>query len=797
MRVPLSWLGSLVDVSGIDPHELADRLSMTGTKVESIITPGRDIAGIVVAEVKAISPHPNADNLSLVDVATGEVEMQVVCGAKNFTVGDKVPFARVGSHLPGLEIGARKIRGVVSEGMLCSGSELGISKDHSGLLILQPDAPLGADVSDLLHLKDTILEFEITPNRPDCMSVLGIAREVSALYGCPLVRPEVDEDALASGSPSVKIDIHDPQGCPRYMAVEISGLQVGPSPAWMASRLLAAGVRPISNVVDATNYVLMELGQPTHAFDASLVTGRHIIVRRAAGKETLTTLDDAERLLSEDDLVIADPDGPIALAGVMGGARSEVAAGTTDVILEVASFDRSSVALTARRHALRTEASARFERGVDVEQVPYAAARCAEMICELAGGAIAGSSDAYPAPYVRPSITLRPERTERLLGIQISPERQAEHLSSIELPAQLASGAITVEVPGFRPDIEREADLIEEVARLEGFEALRSTVPSGPAGSLTRDQAAVRTITRVLASRGATEAWTSSFLSESDLDALGLDEGHPARRVVRVSNPMVEHEAALRSTMMPGLIRSVARNAAQRAPSICLFEIARIYEPTTGDLANEEPVLGMAMAGHQILPAWDERERRWDFFAAKGMLEAALSAVGAPLPTYEALSGHHAPFHPTRAAAVLSEGKTIGVMGEVHPDVCRTTDVPEGTVIFEIALAPVLAHLGRRTEVEELPRFPSTLIDLAVVVDHRVAAGKVSDIIRRAGEPEVVSVRLFDLYEGEQIGEAKKSLAFSLEMRAPDRTMTDEEALKVRDRIVGALSERVGAEMRG
>lgn len=795
MRVPLSWLAEMVDLQGIDHGELAHRLSMTGTKVESIVQPGKEIGGIIVAEVKAIQEHPNADNLSLVDVSTGDGVTQVVCGAKNFAVGDRVPFARVGSRLPGFEIGARKIRGIVSEGMLCSGSELGISKDHSGLLILQPDAPLGADVSALLGLDDTIIELELTPNRPDCMSILGVAREVAALYGRPLVRPPAD--TVLDGSPSVSVTIEDPQGCPRYLAVAISGVAIGPSPAHIASRLLAAGVRPISNVVDATNYVLMELGQPTHAFDAGRVTDRSIIVRRATEGETLVTLDDVERSLVASDLLITDPGGPIALAGVMGGRDSEVSSSTTEVILEVASFERSAVALTSRRLGLRSEASSRFERGVDVESAPFAAARCADLIVQLAGGRVDGAADEYPQPFVRPTVTLRPVRTDHLLGMNIAPERQVEHLRSIELDATLDGDVISVQVPAFRPDLEREVDLIEEVARLEGFENLPATVPSGPAGGLTREQAAVRTITRVLAARGLAEAWTSSFIAEPDLDLMGLDADHPYRHVVRVANPMVEQEGALRSTMIPGLLRSVARNHAHRAQGVALFEVSHIYGLTTGDLADEQLVLGLATAGYRIPPSWNSDGQRWDFFTAKGALEAALSAIGVEGCTYAPVGGATAPFHPTRAASITLGGASIGVIGEIHPDVCDRFDIPEGAVIVEVSLAPVFAASPDRKEAVELPRFPSMHIDLAVVVDRGVAAGKVEDIIRKAGSPEVVAVRLFDLYEGEQVPAGKKSLAFSLELRDPERTMTDEEALKVRDRIVSALAERLGAEMRG
>lgn len=798
MRVSLGWLTEYVSLDGIDHDEMAHRMSMTGTKVEAIRHPGGEVNGIVVAEVLEIDKHPNADNLSLVEITTGSNEHQrVVCGAKNFKVGDRVPYAGIGAQLPGLEITARKIRGEVSRGMLCSGAELGISKDHSGLLILQPDAPLGADIVSLLGLDDVIFELEITPNRPDCMSVIGVAREVAAIYERELKIPEAGLVADDLDCP-VQIEIEDPEGCPRYLARYLEGVQVGPSPAWMVARLLSAGVRPISNIVDATNYVLMETGQPLHAFDAAKISESKIIVRRAAAGERFTTLDGVERIMDERDLMIADPTRALAIAGVMGGLDSEVSDQTTSIILECAAFEHSSIAYTSRRHGLRTEASARFEKGANAEGIPYAAARCARFMTETAGGKVSRREpDAHPGVKDRTRIVLRARRTQDLLGIEIPTERQAQHLSSIGIKTDIREGLIETEIPPFRPDLLREADLIEEVARLEGFDKLGHTVPSGPAGLLTTEQKAVRTLTRTLVAQGMTEAWTSSFLADTDLDALELDEGHPARRLVRVSNPMVEQESALRSALMPGLLRSVARNAAQHARSIGLFEIARIYEPTTGQLAHEELVWSAAMAGHRLLPAWYGPAQPWDLFSAKGALEAGLEALGVSGARYEPISGHAAPFHPTRAAMVLLGQGSVGVIGEVHPDVCDRFEVPEGTVVFEIALAPVFAAMPGRREAAELSRYPSLLIDLAVVVEAGVAAAKVADLVERAGAPEVVSVRLFDLYEGEQIPEGKRSLAFSLEMQDPTRTLTDEDGMKVRDRIVNALAERLGAEIRG
>lgn len=796
MRVALSWLREYVELDeNLDVEDLGRRLDMSGTKVEEIHRLGTGVGGVRVAEVLDVGDHPNADNLTLVEVTTGEETHRVVCGARNFAVGDRVPLAVVGARLPGMEITERKIRGQVSRGMLCSGAELGVSRDHSGILVLPPDAPIGEDIVSVLRLDDVILELEITPNRPDCMSMIGIAREVAALYGTGLEVPHLDLKTDEVDSP-VEIDVRDPKGCPRYLARYLEGVTVGPSPTWMAGRLLAAGFRPISNVVDATNYVLLETGQPLHAFDGARVAQDTIVVRRARDGELLTTLDDEERKLDASDLLIADPEKPLAIAGVMGGLESEVSTGTTSVIIESATFDKISVSFTSRRHNLRTEASARFERGSDPEIVPYAAARAAHLMRETGGGKVSPMEhDSHPVPPQRPMVTLRPDRTSELLGIEIQPERQVEHLRSIGLSSALHDGSIEVEVPSFRRDLSIEADLIEEVARLEGFDKLATTRPKGPAGGLTKQQRADRTLRRALVAAGVTEAWTGSLSSPEELDVLGYPPDHEARRMVELANPMLEQEPALRTTLMAGLLRSTARNFAhQTAPGVALFEMARAYLPSE-DLPREPEMLTCVFSGERNPKTWRSDPEPWDLYAAKGVLSGSLAALGIAAPSLEPVE--EAPFHPTRGATVLLEGARIGVLGELHPDVCDGFDVPQGTVALEIALPPVYEALPGRTRAIDLPRFPSVLIDVAVIVDVDVAAADVREVVERAGRPELGKVRLFDLYEGDQIPEGKKSLAFSLEFRDPERTLTDEDASRVRDRIVDALREEVRGELRG
>jgi phenylalanyl-tRNA synthetase beta chain len=795
MRVSLSWLREFVDLD-VPVEKLVELLDMSGTKVESTHRPTH-VEGVVVSEVLDVRDHPDADHLVVVEVSTGESRERVVCGVRNFSVGDRVPLARVGARLGEITVSEREIRGQPSRGMLCSPFELGISTDHSGILVLPADAELGSDVASLLGLDDTVLELEITPNRPDCMSVLGVAREVAALLGNELKVPTTELVTTDDVVSPVSVRIEDPRGCPRFVARYIADVKIAPSPAWMARRLVTGGIRPVSNVVDATNYVMLELGHPLHAFDAARIHKQRIVVRRAQAGERFTTLDGVERRLHSDDLVVADPRKALGIAGVMGGEHSEVSDETSDVILECAYWDPDSIAFTSRRHLLRTEASARFERGADPEAPPAAAARCAQLIAELAGGQISTAFvDEYVAPVERRVIHLRPSRTVSLLGLDLSASSQANHLSSIGLEVADADDGLTVTVPTFRPDLAREIDLIEEVARLAGYERLPSTVPPGRAGGLDRDQAAERTLRRALAAFGLFEAWTPSFSSEGELDALGLPSGHPARLMIALENPISEEQTTLRTTLLPGLLRSVARNVAHHVEGVALFEIARIYEPTEdGRMPTEALVLGAAFAGPRHQKGWRWPETTWDFFAAKGVLESTLGSLRLPDPSFDTVEGP--PFHPTRAARVSVAGTHLGVLGELHPDVCERFDAPEGTVAFEISFAPVLAHLPGRVSVEELPRFPAVYIDVAVIVDDHVPAARVQEVVGRAGGPEVITVRLFDLYSGEQVSGGRKSLAFALELRHPERTLTDEDASAVRARIVDALSKELGAELRG
>ena len=794
MKVSLGWLRDFVEVD-VDVGKLAELLSFSGMKVESI-TEGRDVSGVVVAEVVSVIDHPHADKLTLVEVTTsGSSSQRVVCGARNIGPGDRVPLATSGARVGGMTIERRKIRGEVSDGMLCSAAELELSDDHSGILILPPDTELGADVGVVLGLDDTVLELEVTPNRADCMGLIGIAREVGALLGHELEIPNVNLDQAQHGSGAVSVEIADPEGCPRYVARFIDSVRLGPSPTWMTARLASAGLRPISNVVDITNYVMHETGQPLHAFDADRVAERSIVVRRARPGEQLTTLDGVIRRLDERDLAIADSEKALALAGVMGGLDSEVSAGTSAVILEAACFDKVSVSFTSRRHSLRSEASARFERGSDPAMAPYAAARAAELMSELAHGSVeSGAVDVYPRPPEPLRISLRPGRTDRVLGIEIPPRTQAERLRSLGIEITLDDDTLDATVPSWRRDLTREIDLVEEVARLEGFDRLPATLPPGLQGGLEPEQTAEGAVRRTLVAVGLFEAWTPAFMSERALDLLLLPDDDPVRRCVRLSNPMTEDERALRSTMLPGLLRSLRRNFAHGADGVGLFEVARTYHPSDGELPHEPPVVAAVVSGLRPGRSWRSDDRPWDFFALKAVVEALFESLRLPAPSFNPRGSM--PWHPTRTAQVTLGRAPVGVLGELHPEVCAGFEVPEATLAFELELAPLFAALTGRPRVGELTRLPPIYLDLAVVVDDAVPAATVERVIRASGQPEVTSVRLFDLYDGDQVPEGRKSLAYALELRSPERTLTDAEAAQVRDRIIGALRERVGGELR-
>jgi phenylalanyl-tRNA synthetase beta chain len=776
MRVPLSWLREFTPVeAGAD--ELAQRLPIAGLQVEEVVRTGSGIEGVVVGKVLEINEIPGATKIIHVVVDVGASPREIVCGARNFAVGDLVPVALPGAKLPnGMEIARREMHGKASDGMLCSADELRISDDHTGIFVLDGDLKPGQDLREALQLDDEVLEIDVTPNRPDLLSIVGVAREVAALYELPftVAAPAPSEEGADTAS-MASVAIEDRKGCPRYLARVITGVRGGASPWWMRRRLLAAGMRPISGSVDVTNYVLIERGHPLHAFDLSTLRGNAIVVRRPKkGEERFLTLDGSERTLTKEDLVICDAERPVAIAGIMGGAETEVGEGTADILLESAYFDPARIGRTARRLGLRTEASIRFERGADPEGVPAAAARAAQLLGEVCGGVVARAPiDVHPKPARPRSIRLRVPRTNRLLGVTVPASEMGADLTSLGCTVR-SQTRTTLQVlpPTFRPDLRTEVDLVEEVARRYSYDRLPSTLPaSGRAGGLSREQELRRLTRRLLLGSGLSEAHTLSMLPPRFADRLGLAGDHPWRRTLTIANPLSEEESVLRPSLLPGLLLAAAKNVARRNVTVTMFEIGGVFLPSDRELPDEPLRAAWLLAG----PApggWHSPQDVLDYFDAAGVLERLISGLGVDGVARSAATIE--PFHTGRSARITLGGSEIGIVAELHPRSARRLDLLGRVAVGEIDLAPVFSR-AREAVPGELPRFPAAVRDLALVVPATATAAEVEATIRRAAGPLLDQVAVFDVYRGTELGEGRVGLAFSLAFRDPERTLTDAE----------------------
>jgi len=791
VRVVLSWLREFCPVE-LQPEELAQTLSVKGVHVEGIFRPWEHLSGVVVARVLEVRDHPNSDKLCLARVSYGSGERELVVGVRNMKPGDLVPLAGPGARVPALPepLAERTIRGVVSEGMLSSPRELGISGDHGGILILPPDAPVGADVKETFGLDDVVFDIEIEPNRPDLMSVFGVAREVAAATGAPLGSPEVsvpEADEKAEGEAAV--EVLDLERCPRYVARIIRDVAVAPSPIGIQARLTAAGMRPVSNVVDATNYAMLETGQPLHPFDVDRLSDRAIVVRRAREGERLVTLDDVERTLTAEDLVIADRVKAVGIAGVMGSASAEVHAGTREILLESAYFDPKGVIRTSRRLKLQTEASTRFGRGADPENPPRGADRAARLLAEWAGGRVlSGAIEVGDAPERR-RVEVRPSRATKVLGYAVSPsdvEDVFHRLGMASTPA--GPDGLEVEVPGYRVDLEREVDLIEEIVRVQGYDRLGTTLPGiRQAGGAAETFTLRRRARAALMAAGLRESISLSFSSAADLRLLGRPDA------VVVANPISAEEGFLRPSLIPNLLKAVRRNRDRGVRTIALFEAGHVFLP--GDPVDEREMAAGVLSGPAGVGMHAE-DRSVDFFDAKGAVEVLLEA----LLVAEWRAGDppsDGPFHPGRSATVLAADGPVGVIGELHPSAAEEIGLGEGdrVALFEVDLSS-LYSLATPVEYREIPRFPPVRRDLAFIVDASTPAAAVQGAIAAASGELAEAVVLFDEFTGEPIPEGKKSLAFALEFRAPDRTLTDQEADAAVETIVRRVAEAVGGELR-
>jgi phenylalanyl-tRNA synthetase beta chain len=798
MRISLQWLSEFVDLPA--PEELARRLTAVGLEVEAIERTGQELEGVVVARILSSTRHPDAEKLSITSVDRGDGQpLQVVCGAKNYQVWDLVPLATVGTTLPGgTRIGKATLRGVESSGMLCSARELGLSEDASGLLILPADAVPGTPLARALRLEDVLLEVNVTPNRPDALSHLGIAREVAAALGTSLKRPPATlrEEGLPAAE-AVQVRIEAPEKCARYAARVVEGVTIGPSPLWLQRRLERCGIRAISNVVDATNLVLLELGHPLHAFDLDKVAGAEIVVRTARPGERMTTLEGKERVLDPDDLVIADRDRPSALAGVMGGGDSEISAGTRRVLIESAWFQPASVRRTARRHGLHTEASHRFERGADPGMVAAALDRCAALVAELAGGTVRpGLVDAQPKATPRSTVRLRWKRPGQLLGLEVAANEIRRILCGLGFTERSSDGeGASWEVPSWRVDVVIEEDLVEELTRTLGYQVIPETLPrlalDSPAVA-PRLEAEARTRT-ALEGLGFREVVSYAFVPPQDLEAF-----EPGVRPVALRNPISAELAVMRTSVVPSLLRAAAHNRRQGRESARLYELATAFFSRTGPErdppALERPVVAAVMTGRRSPLSWSTGGELTDFHDLKGAVEAVLAALGIQAG-FEQAGRSVAWLHPRAAALVRApDGAALGALGEVHPRVAQAFDVPRGLLAFELDAAALLAAARLVSGHRAVPRLPAVLRDLAVVVGEPVAVGTVSALVRE--EPLVEEVTLFDVYRGAPLPAGKKSLALAIRYRAPDRTLTDAEADAAHGRIVERLGRSVGAELR-
>jgi phenylalanyl-tRNA synthetase beta chain len=804
MRISHTWLSEYVDAP--PPDELARRLTAVGLEVEAIERAGASLAGVVAARIVASEKHPNAEKLSVtrVDAGTGE-PLQIVCGARNYQVGDVVPLATVGAVLPGgMKIEKAKLRGVESSGMLCSARELGLSEDASGLLLLDRATVPGTRIAKALALEDVLLEVNVTPNRPDALSHVGIAREVAAALGQKVRMPE--SRLAESGAPAgdaVKVRIEASERCARYAARVIENVRIGPSPAWLARRLEACGVRSISNVVDATNFVLLELGHPLHAFDLEKVAGREIVVRTARPGERLVTLDAKERTLSPDDLLIADRDRGSALAGVMGGGDSEISAGTTRVLLESAWFQPGGIRRTSRRHGLKTEASYRFERGADPGMVIPAVDRCAALIAELAGGTVRpGVVDAHPREVHAPEVRLRWSRPAEILGVEVPREEARRILAGLGFEEKAGdAGGATFQVPSWRADVSIEEDLVEEIVRSRGYEGIPETLPHGASDTPAepREAQAIARTRAALEAAGFAEAVNFSFVAERELapfeHQVATGDGSGRALGIALKNPISADLSVMRTSLVPSLLKNLAHNLRQRIEDVRLYEIASVYfphaEPKERPSAESVEIAGVIL-GRRSPVGWAVGGDAADFYDAKGAVAGILEALGAE-PRWEPRGGTW--LHPRRSARLVAGEDVLGHVGELHPRVATAFELPRGVLAFRLSLDALLRAARLVPQHRSIPRLPAVLRDLAVVLAEEVPAASVEALVRE--EPLVESVTPFDVYRGAPLPAGRKSLALAISYRAADRTLTDAEADAAHARIVKRLAAKLGAELRG
>ncbi|MFB5164837.1 MULTISPECIES: phenylalanine--tRNA ligase subunit beta [Parageobacillus] len=804
MFVSYKWLQEYVDLTGITAKELADLITKSGIEVESVEVLNKGAKGVVVGHVLEREQHPNADKLSkcLVDIGEGE-PVQIICGAPNVAKGQKVAVAKVGAVLPGnLKIKRAKLRGEESNGMICSLQELGVEsklvpKEYAdGIFVFPSDAPVGADALELLNLDDEVLELGLTPNRADCLSMIGVAYEVAAILGRDVKLPTIElQENNENVHDYISVRVDAPQDNPLYAGRIVKNVKIGPSPLWMQTRLMAAGIRPHNNVVDITNYILLEYGQPLHAFDYDRLGSKEIVVRRAKAGETIVTLDDTKRTLTEDHLVITNGTEPVALAGVMGGANSEVRDDTTTVFIESAYFTSPVIRKASKDHGLRSEASTRFEKGIDPARTKEALDRAAALMAEYAGGEVVGGVvEVNTLKEKEVTVTITLDRINRVLGTMITKDEVATILTNLQFAFTEDNGTFTITVPSRRRDISIEEDIIEEVARLYGYDRLPATLPVAEAkpGKLTPYQAKRRQVRRYLEDVGLFQAITYSLTSEEKAMMFALETAEP----IRLALPMSEERSVLRQSLLPHLLEVASYNRARQVENVAVYETGAVYLANgENELPSEKERLAGVLTGVWHAHLWQSEKKAVDFYVAKGILDGLFELLGLTNRIeYKQAKREH--MHPGRTAHILLDGKTIGFVGQLHPVVQKEYDLKE-TYVFELALTDLLNAEVEDIRYSPIPRFPSITRDIALVVDENVVAGELQKAIIEAGGELLKEVSIFDVYQGDRLPDGKKSIAFSLRYYDPERTLTDEEVTAVHEKVIQAVEQQFGATLRG
>ncbi len=815
MKVSLKWLNEYVDVPS-DAQEFCDRLDLTGTGVEGLEETGAQFKKVVVGQILEKEAHPDSDHMWVCKVSVGAANtdtdgnpepLQIVCGAQNFNAGDKIPVAMIGAEFGDFKIKKSKLRGVTSYGMNCSERELGLGSNHDGIMILPADAPVGTPFAEYMKLSDKIIDLEITPNRPDCLSVEGLAREVGAMYRTDVRYPSMDlTEGEEATEDAVDVTVAEEGRCPRYTARVIRGVKVGPSPDWLVERIVASGARSVNNVVDVTNYILFLLGQPLHAFDFDKVKSgdgkAHIVVRPAEEGEKLTTLDGQERMLTPDMTVIATPERAVALAGVMGGLDSEVTDDTVDILLEAATFDPAHTSRTSRNLGLISESSMRYERKVDAGRITRNADFAAALMAKICGGTVSrGLVDVWTVKDEPFDLRFRIPRFCAMMGADVPRADIEDILERLGCKVEDdGSNALHVIAPTWRPDLEREIDLYEEVLRLYGMEKVPATLPGG------RDRIPVKTPTqriveklnRVLPACGLNETMTYSFAEPGELERLRMSEeglGEP----VELINPINAEQSQMRRSIIPGLLRSIAYNQSHGVENIQLYEVGRVFFGHEGhQLPREAQRLAGVLAGSMAEKSWNTNPAPFDFFDGKGVLESIARELALPKVRFRVLEGPAAGhLQPGRAAEMLSGGTVIGWVGELHPLAVDAYDAKGPVVAFELDIEALVKSARPARDFVDIPEFPPVSVDVAFIVDEDVTNEKLMQRMHSAGGKLLSSIRLFDVYRDEKrLGAGKKSMAYSLEYRAADRTLTGEEVEKAHSKLIKKVCGGLGAEIR-